>query len=188
MQWYIWGIYHVAQQGSTQIICCISKSVVLLSALCRTKITSGRIVSSFIPGSKIKLTACITKFKISRSEYIENGLCSSFAESDISNIFKTLGHKSSQASNQKNMEERNPGSMQIIFFAKVSRVWQNSHFQKQKAIVVLEQPQNTPKNEQLPKWCPQKVNKEMGFSIEAIQNSSCLQNKIKCRGTAMNLG
>ena len=131
MQWYIWGIYHVAQQGSTQIICCISKSVVLLSALCRTKITSGRIVSFFIPGSKIKLTACITKFKISRSEYIENGLCSSFAESDISNIFKTLGHKSSQASNQKNMEERNLGSMQIIFFAKVSRVWQNSHFQKQ---------------------------------------------------------
>ena len=135
MQWYILGIYHVAQQGSTHIICCISNS---LSALCMTKITSGRIVSSFIPGSKIKLTACITKFKISRSEYIENGLCSSFAESDISNIFKTLGHKSSQASNQKNMEEQNLGSMQIIFFAKVSIVWQNSHFQKQIAIGVLD--------------------------------------------------
>ena len=115
MQWYILGIYHVAQQVSIHIICCISKSVVPLSALCMTKITSGRIVSSFIPGSKIKLTTCITKFKISRSEYIENGLCSSFAESDISNIFKTLGHKSSQASNQKNMEEQNLGSMQIIF-------------------------------------------------------------------------
>ena len=162
-------------------------SATVCSALL-SNITSGIIVSPFIPGSKIKLTSCIKKFNISRSEYIENGLCSSFAESDISNIFKTLGHKSSQASNQKNMEERNLGSMQIIFFAKVSRVWQNSHFQKQKAIVVLEQPKNTPKNEQLPKWCPKKVNKEMGKSIVAVGNSFCLQDKKKCRTTAMNLG
>ena len=89
-------------------------SATVCSALL-SNITSGIIVSPFIPGSKIKLTSCIKKFNISRSEYIENGLCSSFAESDISNIFKTLGHKSSQASNQKNMEERNLGSMQIIF-------------------------------------------------------------------------
>ena len=156
MQWYIWGIYHVAQQGSTQIICCISKSVVLLSALCRTKITSGIIVSFFIPGSKIKLTACITKFKISRSEYIENGLCSSFAESDISNIFKTLGHKSSQASNQKNMEERNLGSMQIIFLLRYQESDKTAIFRSKKPSLCLSSPKIHQKTNNYPNGAPKK--------------------------------